>query len=232
MTKSTVDEIRERFDNDVERFSDLEQGQVASIDSPLHLDLLTEAAAAVTPGAASVLDIGCGAGNYTLKLLQRIGPAAITLMDLSRPMLNRAVQRIGERVETIQGDIREIDLGVERFDIIMAGQVLHHLRDEAQWRDVFGRIFAALRRGGSFWIADSVTHNHDGVEGLMHRRWGEYLADRRDEAYRDHVFAYVEKEDTPRSLGFQLDLMRSVGFERIDVLHKHNRFASFGGAKP
>ena len=39
MTKSTVDEIRERFDNDVERFSDLEQGQVASIDSPLHLDL-------------------------------------------------------------------------------------------------------------------------------------------------------------------------------------------------
>jgi hypothetical protein len=34
----------------------------------------------------------------------------------------------------------------------------------------------------------------------------------KDEAYRDHVFAYVEKEDTPRPLLFQLDLLRQVEF--------------------
>ena len=35
MKKSTVDEIRERFDNDVERFSNLATGQSATIDAPL-----------------------------------------------------------------------------------------------------------------------------------------------------------------------------------------------------
>src|SRR5215212_5539030 len=71
MPKSTVDEIRARFDNDVERFANLETGQSATIDAPLMLDLVSRAAAATTPGARSLLDIGCGAGNYSLKLLER-----------------------------------------------------------------------------------------------------------------------------------------------------------------
>ncbi len=28
----------------------------------------------------------------------------------------------------------------------------------------------------------------------MHRRYGEYLTRLKDEAYRDHVFAYVERD--------------------------------------
>ena len=67
--KSSVEEIRRRFDNDVERFSDLETGQSATIDAPLVMDLITAAAAEVCPQATASLDIGCGAGNYTLKLL-------------------------------------------------------------------------------------------------------------------------------------------------------------------
>ena len=69
--KSSVEEIRKRFDAEVERFSNLETGQAATVDSPLAMTLIAEVAAAVTPKAAGVLDIGCGAGNYTLKLLER-----------------------------------------------------------------------------------------------------------------------------------------------------------------
>ena len=64
--KSSVDEIRARFDADVERFSNLETGQKATIDAPLAMELITMAAAACNPGAKAVLDIGCGAGNNTL----------------------------------------------------------------------------------------------------------------------------------------------------------------------
>lgn len=67
--KSSVDEIRRRFDADVERFSNLQTGQSATVDAPLAMSLVAEAAAAVTPHARHVLDVGCGAGNYTLKLL-------------------------------------------------------------------------------------------------------------------------------------------------------------------
>ena len=65
----------------------------------------------------------------------------------------------------------------------------------------------------------------------MRRRYGEYLIGLKDEAYRDHVFAYVEKEDTPRSLLFQLDLLRQVGFAHVEVLHKNVCFAAFGSVK-
>jgi tRNA (cmo5U34)-methyltransferase len=64
-TKSSVEEIRKCFDANVERFSNLETGQVATVDSPLAMSLIAEVAAAVTPTATSVLDVGCGAGNYS-----------------------------------------------------------------------------------------------------------------------------------------------------------------------
>src|ERR1700759_3291987 len=94
MTKSTVDQIRKRFDADVERFSNLETGQSATIDAPLVLSLITSAAARVTPHARDILDIGCGAGNYTLKLLGELPNLNVTLIDLSQPMLDRAHARI------------------------------------------------------------------------------------------------------------------------------------------
>lgn len=86
----SVDEIRERFDTEVERFSNLETGQVATVDAALALELVAEAAAVTTPGAKRLLDVGCGAGNYTLKLLTKLPGLAVTMIDLSRPMLDRA----------------------------------------------------------------------------------------------------------------------------------------------
>jgi tRNA (cmo5U34)-methyltransferase len=76
-----------------------------------------------------------------------------------------------------------------------------------------------------------VEHAIPAVQALMWQRYGEYLAGLKDEAYRDQVFAYVEREDSPRPLSFQLDLLRRVGFADIDVLHKNSCFAAFGAVK-
>lgn len=232
--KSSVDEIRRRFDADVERFSHLETGQSATIDAPLAMELVAEAASLVTPGAEAILDIGCGAGNYTLRLLQRLPGLKVTLIDLSRPMLERAMARIGTQaraVQPLQGDMREIEIGRDSFDIVLAAAVLHHLRDDTQWRHVFNKIYAALRPGGSFWIFDLVTSSLPAVSELQWRRWGEYLTALKDAAYRDAVFACVDREDTPRSLADQLGFLREAGFGQVEVLHVHGPFAAFGAAK-
>jgi len=235
MKKSTVEEIRQRFDADVERFANLETGQSATVDAPLAMDLIVRAAAAVTPAALHVLDIGCGAGNYTLKLLERLPELNVTLVDLSRPMLDRALQRISEattaNVTTIQADIRKLRLGEDRFDIILATAVFHHLRTDAEWQAVFAKCYAALRPGGSLWISDLIEHSTPAVQAIMWQRYGAYLAGLKDEAYRDHVFAYVAKEDTPRPLSYQIDLLRSVGFSAVEILHKNGCFAAFGAIK-
>jgi tRNA (cmo5U34)-methyltransferase len=234
--KSTVEEIRHRFDNDVERFSNLETAQAATIDAPLVMELITSAAAAVTPHAVAALDIGCGAGNYTLKLLARLPKLEVTLVDLSQPMLTRAVERISATsgaaaIHPWQADIRDLSWPAKSFDIVMAAASLHHLRGDEDWRRVFRRVYDSLRPGGSFWIADLVTHDQPDIQQLMWDRYGNYLAGLGGEEYRQKVFAYVAKEDTPRSVPFQIDLLREVGFSNVDILHKNSCFAAFGAIK-
>jgi tRNA (cmo5U34)-methyltransferase len=233
--KSTVDQIRQRFDSDVERFSNLETGQSATIDAPLVLDLITAVAATTNPDATHVLDIGCGAGNYTLKLLEHLPDVNVTLIDLSKPMLDRALQRIGavsrNNIAALQGDIRDLPLPDRHYDIIVAAAVFHHLRTDAEWEAVFSKCYAALKPGGSLWISDLIAHDDPAVQAAMWQRYGEYLMQLKGEAYRDQVFSYIEQEDTPRPLLYQLHLLKQVGFRTVEVLHKNAMFAAFGGIK-
>jgi tRNA (cmo5U34)-methyltransferase len=233
--KSTIEEIRKRFDYDVERFSDLETGQRATIDAPLAMELITQSAIAVCPGAERVLDIGCGAGNNTLKLLQSLSPIDCDLVDLSRPMLEKAKERIEKvntgKVRIFQSDFREVELEKSRYQIVFAAAVLHHLRDEEDWRIVFKKIFDLTAKGGSVWITDLVSHDCPGVQDLMWQRYGNYLESLGGAEYRRKVFDYIKKEDSPRSVSFQMKLLEETGFSSVDILHKNSSFAAFGAVK-
>jgi len=232
--KASVEEIRRRFDQEVDRFANLETGQSTAVDSPLMLELVTQAAAATNPDARSVLDVGCGAGNYTLKLLEALPGLDVTLVDLSRPMLDRATERLGpvaRSITAIQADIRDLDLGEARFDIILAATVLHHLRADEEWEAVFEAFHRALRPGGSLWIVDLIEHSIPSVQSLMWQRYGAYLEGQGGAELRDRVFAYIEWEDSPRPLCYQLALLERVGFASVDVLHKNSCFAAFGAVK-
>jgi tRNA (cmo5U34)-methyltransferase len=44
MRKATLDEIRIRFDNDVEKFSNLDIGQASLVDAKLSLEIVTGSA--------------------------------------------------------------------------------------------------------------------------------------------------------------------------------------------
>jgi len=160
--------------------------------------------------------------------LERLPNLDVTLNDLSQPMLERATERIKQattgQFKSIQGDIREIKLSEGAFDIVLAAAVLHHLRADRSGgmcsHHSTGRYGPVVPSGCS--ILSRVRYLRS--KELMQQRYGEYLTRLKDASYRDHVFAYVEKEDTPRPLLFQLDLLRQVGsprskfFTRISAL--------------
>jgi tRNA (cmo5U34)-methyltransferase len=233
--KSSPAQIRARFDDDVARFSNLETGQTATIDAPLAMTLITQAAVHATPRIRHVLDIGCGAGNNSLKLHQAAGDFACDLVDLSGPMLEKAQERVsavnGAVTRTFQGDIRTLDLPANQYDVILAAAVLHHLRDDVDWETTFRKIYALTAPGGSVWITDLVSHEMEAVQAMMWARYGTYLVEQGGEAYRDKVFAYIDKEDSPRPVTYQLDLLRRVGFTQVELLHKNSCFAAFGAIK-
>jgi len=233
--KSTVEEIRRRFDADVERFSKLETGQQAAMDAPLILDVVARSAACHLRPQTTLLDLGCGAGNFTLRVLSQVSPLDCVLVDLSRPMLERAEQRVkaanSGSVRTIQSDMRLLSFGPASFDVILAGQVLHHLREEAQWEAMFSRFHEWLSPGGTLFVADFVAYDDDGIQALMLARYAEYLVTLGGAEYRDKVLAYCEAEDSPRSIKYQFDLLRKAGFKEFDVLHKNALFAAFYARK-
>lgn len=233
--KSTVEEIRQRFDAEVDCYSNLETGQVATVDAPLTMSLVAEAAAVTTPHAKELLDVGCGGGNYSLKLLQRFPNLNVTLVDLSQQMLDCAVRRVQPQttgtVTAIHSDMREMNLGRQCFDIIVASATLHHLRTDDEWRSVFQMFYAALKPGGSIWIFDLIDSPISEIQAIHWRRYGEYLTSVGGESYRDQLFERILREDTPRSIVFQLDLLREVGFREVELLHKHSCYAAFGAIK-
>ena len=235
MKKSTISEIRERFDKDVERFSNLETGQLSTIDAKISLELITEASRRIVPHAENLLDIGCGAGNYTLMMLSKLQNLSCTLVDLSKPMLDRAYERVSVetngKVDVIQGDIREVKLQENHFDIILAGAVLHHLRDDNDWDTTFAKLFGLLKSGGCLMIPDLISQETELLSDYIWGRYSDYLESIGGKEYRSRVLAYVEKEDSPRSMNYQLELMKKVGFKRVEILHKNMCFGAFGGIK-
>ncbi|MCX2453926.1 methyltransferase domain-containing protein [Pedobacter sp. PLR] len=233
--KASNQEIERRFDQDVERFSNLDTGQLTTLDAALTMELCTEAAKHVTPQAIELLDIGCGAGNYTLKMLGKIKDLNCTLNDLSLPMLKRAEERVNAvtsgQVKTIQLDMRELDLEDDKYDIVFAAATLHHLRGDEDWKQMFQKIYRALKPGGCFWISDLITHDSPHLNWLFTQRYADYLEELGGPEYCLKVLDYIDHEDTPRSINYQLNLMQEVGFKHVEVLHKNLCFAAFGGIK-
>ena len=65
----------------------------------------------------------------------------------------------------------------------------------------------------------------------MWERYGEYLCSVNGEGYKQKVFDYIDKEDSPRPVTYQLELLRKVGFINVELLHKNSCFAAFGAIK-
>ncbi len=233
--KSTPETIRKNFDSQVDRFSNIETGQTTAIDSPLCMELVARAATLLTPNATDVMDLGCGGGNYAVKLTSYLPDVNCTLIDLSANMLAKAEERVRRNISgavtAVQGDFRELAFGENQFDIITAGTTLHHLRDDQEWETVSRKVYKALKPGGTFWINDIVIGETDEITQLMMDGW---IAILQKQVPEEEVVMYLqryESEDTPRTLSYQLDLMKQVGFKETFVLHKHFNFAAFGARK-
>ena len=233
--KSSPDSIRQNFDQQVERFSNIETGQTTAIDSPLCMELVARSAALLNPDAKRVMDLGCGGGNYAVKVTSLLPDVECTLIDLSANMLAKAEERVAANISgkvlAIQGDYREISLEENTYDVITAGTTLHNLREDQEWESVFTKVFKALKPGGTFWINDIVISETDEINQMMLGGWLSIL---RKQVSPEEVDMYMERyesEDTPRTLSYQLDLMKKVGFSETIVLHKHFNFAAFGARK-
>lgn len=103
----------------------------------------------VPDGSATVLDLGCGSGNFGRKLIE-VGKAK-ELYGVE--IFDQAAEQAKKHYKIVHvGDIEEMQLPYERsFDLIVCGDVLEHLKnpqcvlkDAKRWLKDDGRIVCCL----------------------------------------------------------------------------------------
>lgn len=105
------------------RIYQLRAGHRYSLDDQLTADFAVESAAARGVAVRSGLDLGCGLGSVLLMTAWRL-PAArfvgVEAQGQSVALARRSVafNGVGARVEVREADLRSVDLGGQRFDLV------------------------------------------------------------------------------------------------------------------
>ncbi len=143
-----------------------------------------------------VLEPGCGSGRLTEILAAQTGPKGHVLaFDGSARLMRLAEARnLPPHVTLCAAMAETLQLAAGSFDHIVCFNVFPHLVPQAT---ITRRLVAALRPGGSFWIAH--THSREFVNSL-HQRGPSFLA--------GHLLPH------PRELE---PLLRGAGLERIEI---------------
>ena len=180
----------------------------------------------------AILDIGAGTGLLSELLCEAYAGASVTLLDISEKMIEVARRRFAGRegVRFVVADYRHGDLGGP-FDAICSALSIHHLEKEEK-RDLYQRIYGALKPGGVFVNADQV----EGETPELHRRnlayWDDFvLHGPLDPA---EIRAMVERRktlDRMEKLSLQLGWLKEIGFSDVDVPYKNRSFAVFTGRR-
>ena len=90
-----------------------------------------------------VLNAGCGAGSFTLRLLD--AGYEVTSVDASEAFVERVRQLVGDRGAVELADLHALRFEAGAFDAIVCGEVLEHLDDDQTAVREFARV---LKPGG------------------------------------------------------------------------------------
>jgi SAM-dependent methyltransferase len=114
---------------------------------------------ALLPPGGSILELGCGAGNHSAKMLE--AGFAVRPTDGSPEMAAAASRRLGRAVETML--FHELD-ELETYDGVWASACLLHV-PKGELQGILGRIYRALKPEGLFYASYKVGEG-DGRDRL------------------------------------------------------------------
>ncbi|MEU1817453.1 class I SAM-dependent methyltransferase [Streptomyces roseifaciens] len=111
--------------------------------------------------APRVLDLACGTGTITARLLDRFPGAVSTGVDLDPALLTiaRGTFAGDDRVQFVTADLKDPDwtaqLPHEHYDAVLTATALHWLHSDPL-RTLYGQLAGVVREGGVFLNADHM----------------------------------------------------------------------------
>lgn len=117
---------------------------------------------------ANIIDIGSGTSVLVSQLIN-LGFANLSVLDISQAAINKAKLKLGDdenKVSWLCGDITEVELKREFYDIWHDRAVFHFLTQADKRQAYIEKLKQSLKPGGNFIIATFELEGPEKCSGL------------------------------------------------------------------
>ena len=147
-----------------------------------------------------VIDLGAGTGLELIEFFKKYPNSRVKGIDLTIEMLNKIKERdFAKKVDIVCGDFFEVEFGKDN-DVIMSTSALHHFLYDEKIK-LYKKIYDSLRTGGLFINSDYIVETIEEEEQCIYN-------------YEHKVNRH---NDTPLTIDHELEILKMVGFEDIEV---------------
>ena len=184
-----------------------------------------------------VLELGCGTGNLTQKLLDQFPKSTAEGYDVSGEMLARARAKLtdtGRRIQLHQGDISQLTL-TGPFDAVISAIAVHHV-PQPDKPSLFQRLYDVLRPGGVLVLGDAFQAATPEL-GQRYRQLSKMSLERQGVVETPVYTAYRNRNSQPSGgssthVQDYLQWMDQAGFHNVDCVWKYLSRAVVYGERP
>ncbi|MBU2509976.1 class I SAM-dependent methyltransferase [bacterium] len=213
---------------------------------------------ATQPEASRILDIGCGTGSLSQRLLKELPNVELHCVDIDPTMLwitESLKTKFEDRIQIYRLDLRDNSWAKNfslPFDAVVSATALHWL-NACQLNTLYQTIGQLLCSGGIFLNAD-----HVGSESLKIQKywkacreklrsiennnasddwdsfWSSYSKALKLDVNKIHNHLFKDREGGPEDglpLSWHVDRLRENGFSMVDCFWRCNCDAIYGGLK-
>jgi trans-aconitate methyltransferase len=197
------------------------------------------------PSALRVLDLCCGTGSISRRVLDRFSDASILAVDMDPVHLELGRRTLGERVEWVDADLRTADwanrLEPGSFDAVLSATAIHWFQPE-EVVVLYRTLAGLLGDGRVFANADHMPVSSEPIAAMSQELLESWQEDRLAEgedyyAYRDALRddstlrPLVEKGDrrfadkphgVAAPVAFHREALGIAGFSTADEVWRHH----------
>ncbi len=110
----------------------------------------------------NILDVAAGSGAWSLAFAEAIPDARVVAVDYPEvtQITRQFAERLGvaDRYDYIEGNLREVDFGRNRYDLVILGHIIHS-EGEKWGKKLIKKSYSALRDGGLLLIAEMIPND-------------------------------------------------------------------------
>jgi tRNA (cmo5U34)-methyltransferase len=182
-----------------------------------------------------VLELGCGTGSLSQKILKRQGVFKLTAIDINEEMVKKCKENLSPypaRTEIICADM----IGFRRlnyFDYVLSNLALHYPSTNDKKISVCRNVYESLRPGGIFSFSVMMTSESAESTERIWNHWendvlqGGVSREELDDWRRTHHGA-----DHPVLPSLWLEWLRKLGFRPCELVWCETIFGTIWARKP